>query len=58
MLINKSILRFKKLYHEMYGIDLTEDEATKLASQIIELYRAVFGDPLISSDNSKNNERK
>ena len=49
--------KFIDIYRKQYNEEISEDEATKLASQIIEIYRAVFGDPLISSDNhNKKNE--
>ncbi len=50
MLINKSILGFKKLYLDMYGIDLTEEEARKIAGNIIAMYRTIFGSPLTANN--------
>jgi 20S proteasome alpha/beta subunit len=54
----KQLQRFIENYKKQYDEDISEDEAAKLASQIIEIYRAVFGDPLLNLKNNKENERK
>lgn len=44
MLPKEAIEEFKKLYFKNYGIELTDEEATYRANNLVALYSAVYGD--------------
>jgi len=58
MISEKSIATFKKVYQDTYGVELNFDDARKLATEIIALYQAVYGDVLINYKTKNNNNGK
>lgn len=44
MLPKEAIEEFKRLYAKNYGIDLSDEEATRRANNLVALYTAVYGD--------------
>lgn len=54
MLPKEAIAEYKKLYAKNYGIELTDEEATRRANNLVALYEAVYGeDAGIQNDNKK-----
>ncbi len=55
MLPKEAIEEFKKLYVKNYGIELSDEEATRRANNLVALYGAVYGnaqsDPRINNKN-------
>jgi len=43
MLPKEAIEEFKKLYTKNYGIELSDEEATRRANNLVALYAAVYG---------------
>ncbi len=57
MLPKEAITEFKKLYAKNYGIELSDEEATHRANNLVALYGAVYGDDAgIQNDNNTLNE--
>ncbi len=44
MLPKEAIKEFKKLYFKNYQIELSDEEATRRANNLVALYGAVYGD--------------
>ena len=44
MLPKKAIDEFKQLYLKHYGVELSDEEATRRANNLVALYAAVYGD--------------
>ncbi len=44
MLPKEAIKEFKELYSKNYGLELSDEEASRRANNIIALYGAVYGD--------------
>jgi len=44
MIPKEAVEEFKKLYFKNYGIELSEEEATRRANNFVGLYEAVYGD--------------
>lgn len=42
MLPKEAIEEFKKLYKERYGIELSDEEASYRANNLVNLYKAVY----------------
>jgi hypothetical protein len=55
MISEKSIAKFKQVYQDTYGIELNPEDAHRLATEIITLYQAVYGDVLFNYKTNKNN---
>ena len=43
MLPEEAIEEFKKLYAKNYGVELSDEEATRRANSLVALYTAVYG---------------
>ncbi len=43
MLPKEAIQEFKKIYAKIYGIELTDEEASRRANNLVALYMAVYG---------------
>jgi hypothetical protein len=43
MLPKEAIKEFKRLYAKNYGINLSDEEATRRANNLVALYSAVYG---------------
>ena len=58
MLPKEAIKEFKKLYFKNYQIELSDEEATRRANNLVALYGAVYGNDsaLIKNDNYNKNE--
>ncbi len=53
MISKKSLKTFSEIYGKEFGEHLSEKETEDMVNKLICLYRAVFGDPLLS-DGLKN----
>jgi len=42
MLPKKAIKKFKKIYRRVFGVSLTEKEASRRANNLLDLYKAVY----------------
>lgn len=53
MLPKEAIEEYKKIYTKNYGVELSEEEATQRANNLVALYGAVYGDTfgLIENNN-------
>ena len=49
MLPKEAIQEFKKLYAKNYGIELSDEEATRRANNLVALYGAVYGNDSFGS---------
>jgi len=54
MLSKEAIKEFKRLYAENYGTELSDEESTRRANNLVALFRAVYGD----NNQIKNEKRK
>lgn len=45
MLPKEAIEEFKELYRKHYGVDLSDEEASFRANNLMTLYKAVYGEP-------------
>ena len=45
MLPQEAITEFKELYRKRYGVDLSDEEASFRANNLVGLYKAVYGQP-------------
>lgn len=52
----ESLTKFKMIFKRVYGVDLTEAQALDLATNLLNLYRAVYGENLNIS--IKQNEKE
>ena len=43
MLPEAAIIQFKKIWKKLYGIELSNEEASFRANNLVALYRAVYG---------------
>lgn len=48
MLPKEAIEEFKILYAKNFGVELSDEEAARRANNLVELYRAVYGDSFSS----------
>jgi len=46
MLPEAAIIQFKKIWKKLYGIELSDEEASFRANNLVALYRAVYGNRL------------
>jgi len=59
MISQKSLEKFKRLYKERFKEELTDKEALRKATRLLNLYRTVYGSSLRgSAGNSQSNEMK
>ncbi len=56
MLPKEAIKEFKRLYAKNYGIELSDEEATRRAENFVGLYEAVYGDDPRLFKQQKNTE--
>jgi len=42
---HKSLLKFKKLFWEHFGVELSDEEAERKAEYLLEIFRVVYGVP-------------
>ncbi len=56
MLPKEAIEEYKKLYAKNYGVELSDEEATRRANNLVALYMAVYGNTsgLIENKRNKN----
>jgi len=45
MLPKEAIEEFKKLYKNRFGIELSDEEASRRANNLVNLYKAVYSEP-------------
>ena len=53
MLPKEAIKEFKKLYAKHYGAELSDEEASRRANNLVALFAAVYGDNSNMIDRSK-----
>ena len=53
MLPKEAIEEFKRLYAKNYGVELSDEEATRRANNLVALYTAVYGDNSGRLENNK-----
>lgn len=59
MLPKSAIEEFKQLYAKNYGVELSDEEATRRAENFVALYDAVYGDdPRLFKNNSQQEPSK
>jgi len=57
MLPKEAIQEFKMIYAKIYKIELTDEEATRRANNLVALYKAVYGNASFSRiENNENND--
>ena len=56
MLPKEAIQEFKKLYVKNYGIELSDEEATRRANNLVALYGAVYGSDALGLENDNENK--
>jgi len=59
MLPKEAIQEFKKIYAKIYGIELTDEEASRRANNLVALYTAVYTNPpfgRVKNDKNKKSE--
>ncbi len=55
MLPKEAIQEFKKIYKKVYGIELTDEEASRRANNLVSLYRTIYGNASFGRvENDKN----
>ncbi len=57
MLPKEAIKEFKKLYLKHYGIELSDEEASYRANNLVALFGAVYGDNSTAIWTNKNNDK-
>ncbi len=55
MLTKQAVGEFQEIYQRRYGVSLSETEASEMAANLLNLYRAVYTAP--NMKRSMNNER-
>lgn len=59
MISNESLEQFKKIYLGKFNIVLTQEEATQMATDLINLMRVLLKpDPIVKDDDSSLEERR
>lgn len=58
MLPDEAIKEFKKIYKRQYGIELSDEEASFRANNLIKLYQAVYTDHYPISESARNKNKK
>ena len=56
MITKRSLRKFKALYEKHFGEKLTDDEANRKATSLIEIYRAIYGKPEFEIPEKKHDE--
>jgi len=54
MLPKEAIEEFKRIYAKNYGIELSDEEASRRANNLVALYTAVYGNNSGRFENNKN----
>lgn len=49
----ESLDKFKEIYKRIYKVDLTDEQALDLASNLLNLYRAIYAEYLNINQNEK-----
>jgi len=57
MISRKSLEKFKKLYKERFKEELSDDEALRKATKLLNLYRAVYSLSLCNSTGNKQSNK-
>ena len=47
MLPKEAILEFKALFKKVYGVEISDEEASFRANNLVNLYAAVYSEPLV-----------
>lgn len=56
MLPKEAIQEFKKIYKKIYGIELTNRDATNKANNLVALYKAIYGNASFGRVEGKSND--
>lgn len=57
MIPKEAVEEFKKIYKKEFGVDLSNKEALRRATNLLNLYRAVYGSTIKGPDNLRNEKR-
>lgn len=57
MVSNEGLAKFKELYLQRYGVELSKEETFEKANQLLNLYRAVFKEPKHIKINIKDEQK-
>ena len=58
MLPKEAIIEFKELFKKVYGIEISDEEASFRANNLVNLYAAVYGEPPVGRLQRGNKEPK
>lgn len=58
MISNESLEQFKRIYLEKFNIELTQEEATQMATDLINLMRVLLKPDPIAKDNDSSLEER
>lgn len=53
MISRQSIEKFKELYKQIFGEELSDAEAIKKAAYLLNAYRFIYGDPMSEIETKK-----
>ncbi len=56
MLPQQAIVEYKLIYKKLYGVELSEEEATLRANNLLNLYKAVYEEPVFDDQAQTNQE--
>ena len=57
MIPKEAVEEFKKIYKKKFKVDLSNKEALRRATNLLNLYKAVYGSTIKGSDNLRNEKR-
>jgi len=57
MLPKEAIQEFKRIYAKIYRIELSDEEASRRANNLVTLYRAVYGNASFGRIEDEKNKR-
>ena len=57
MIPKEAVEEFKKIYKKNFGVNLSDKEALRRATNLLNLYKAVYGSTIKGSDNLRNKKR-
>jgi len=58
MLPKKAIEEFKRIYKKNYGVELSDEDATRRANNLVNLYKAVYSNDIWTLPKNLNERKK
>jgi len=58
MLPKEAIEEFKKLYKDRFGVELSDEEASRRANNLVNLYKAVYSEPYFGQIKTQEKEKQ